>query len=273
MVFTESIAVLIAEKTRDRLASIHIDAIGLIRLGKTNEERLDRFDRIICLAESKGGNIMIPTFSYTFPKEEIFDVLETPSDVGLVTEFLRKRHPHKRTADPFFSYLVFGEKGFGHYEVRDYECFGEDSLIGDLFSQGGYICCVGNVFHNTPTEVHYIEKLIGVEYRFNKMFQGVIRGRDGRQHLQTTTFYCRKYVDELFPDMTRLDRDLREAKLFEFWRVPEVDFVVQAISVEALYDFVRRKIAEDPLYLCSTLKEYESNLRNRRGWLFKSEFV
>lgn len=268
-----SLVSLIAEKTKDRLASIHIDAIGLIRLGETNEERLDRFDDLICSAESMGANIMIPTFSYTFPKNEVFDVVETPSDVGLVTEFLRKCHPHKRTADPFFSYLVFGKKGLGHFEVRDYECFGDDSLIGSLFAQGGYICSVGNVFYNTPTEVHYIEKLIGVEYRFNKMFHGIIRDREGKEHQQRTTFYCRKYVNELFPDMTRLDRDLKEEGLFEFWKAREVDFEIQAISVQVLRDFVVHKTAENPLYLCSTLREYENNLKKRRGWSFKAEFI
>lgn len=107
----KSIANTIAAKTKDRLASIHIDAIGLIRLGHTNEERLENFDRILVSAEQMGGNIMIPTFSYTYPKKEVFSILETPSDVGLVTEFLRKRYPHKRTIDPFFFLSgIWGEK-------------------------------------------------------------------------------------------------------------------------------------------------------------------
>ena len=37
----EDMATLIAEKTNDCLASIHIDAAGLIRLGETNDDRLE----------------------------------------------------------------------------------------------------------------------------------------------------------------------------------------------------------------------------------------
>ena len=269
----KNVARIIADKTRDRLASIHIDAIGLIRLGRTNEERLNHFNEIITFAESIGANIMIPTFSYTFPKNEIFDILETPSDVGLVTEFIRKCHPYKRTIDPFFSYLVFGKYGLEHFEVRDYECFGDNSMIGNLFSQNGYICCIGNIFHNTPTEVHYIEKLLSVEYRSDKVFHGVIRDREGKCNPQKTIFYCRRYVNKLFPDMTRLDKDLKEAGLFDFWRAENVDFEIQAISVQQLYSIIKNKIAENPLYLCSTLSEYESNLKNKRGWFFKREFI
>lgn len=261
---------MLAAKTKDRLASIHIDAIGLIRLGQTNEERLNNFSQIISFAEQIGGNIMIPTFSYTYPKNEIFSVLETPSDVGAVTEFLRKSYPYKRTIDPFFSYLVFGGKWPEYFKVQDYECFGDKSLIADLFSQDGYICCVGNVFHNTPTEVHYIEKLLGVEYRFNKVFHGIIKDCEGKHHQQKTTFYCRKYL-ELEPDMTRLDNDLKNSGLFEYWRDDKVDFEIQAISFQQLYDFVKDKITRNHGYLCSTKSEYDENLKKRRGWLYRAD--
>ncbi len=266
----KSIANTIAAKTKDRLASIHIDAIGLIRLGHTNEERLENFDRILVSAEQMGGNIMIPTFSYTYPKKEVFSILETPSDVGLVTEFLRKRYPHKRTIDPFFSYLVFGEKRSGYLKVQDYECFGDKSLIADLFLQNGYICCVGNIFHNTPTEIHYIEKLLGVDYRFDKVFCGIIKDCEGKYHQQRTTFYCRKYVDEVQPDMTKLESDLKKNDLFEYWRADSTDFEIQAISFHQLYDFVKAKVATDPGYLCSTNDEYENNKKKRRGWMYRA---
>lgn len=266
-----SIAQLIVAKTKDRLASIHIDAIGLIRLGQTNEERLNNFSQIISSAEQMGGNIMIPTFSYTYPKNQVFSIMETPSDVGAVTEFLRKSYPYKRTIDPFFSYLLFGEKGSEHFKVQDYECFGDKSLIADLFSQNGYICCVGNVFHNTPTEVHYIEKLLNVDYRFNKLFNGIIRDCEGNQHQQTTTFYCRKYLDEVEPDMTRLENDLKKNDLFEYWRDDNVDFEIQAVSFQRLYDFVKDKITQNPGYLCSTKSQHEENLKKRRGWMFRAD--
>jgi aminoglycoside N3'-acetyltransferase len=262
-VFMKSIAHVIAAKTKDRFASIHIDAIGLIRLGQTNAKRLNHFDQIISSAEQMGGNIMIPTFSYTYAKNQVFDILETPSDVGLVTEFLRERYPYKRTIDPFFSYLVFGEKGSAHFKIGDYECFGEKSLIGDLFTQDGYICSVGDVFHNTPTEVHYIEKLLNVHYRFNKVFNGIIKDYEGKHHQQKTTFYCRKYLHEIFPDMTRLESDLKKSNLFEYWHVDHMDFEIQAISFHRLYDFVKDKLARDPGYLCSTPSEYEDNLKKR----------
>ena len=66
----------------------------------------------------------------------------------------------------------------------DYETFGDNSLIGELFNSNGYICCVGDVFHNTPTEVHFIERLLQVSYRSNKTMSGEIIDREGESHFQ-----------------------------------------------------------------------------------------
>ena len=55
----ENISNLIAKKTKDCLASIHIDFAGLIRLGDTNVKRLENFNQIILKAESKGANAVV----------------------------------------------------------------------------------------------------------------------------------------------------------------------------------------------------------------------
>ena len=87
----EEFSRLISKKSKDCLASIHIDMAGLIRLGETSEKMLENFNRLIIRAEAMGGNIMIPTFSYTYPKKVPFRLLEKPSEVGIVTEYLRKK--------------------------------------------------------------------------------------------------------------------------------------------------------------------------------------
>ena len=102
----EEFSRLISLKSKDCLASIHIDMAGLIRLGETSEEMLENFNQLIIRAESMGGNIMIPTFSYTYPKKVPFSLLETPSEVGIVTEYLRKKYFEKSNGQDVF-FLLF----------------------------------------------------------------------------------------------------------------------------------------------------------------------
>ena len=73
----EKMAELMSEKTKDCLASIHIDIAGLIRLGEMADDCLENFNQLILRVESLGGNIMIPTFSYTYPKNIPFNLLDT----------------------------------------------------------------------------------------------------------------------------------------------------------------------------------------------------
>jgi len=264
----DDLAKLLAEKTRHRMASIHIDAGGLIRLGSTNAQRLERFNMLCLAAESYGANLMIPTYSYTHARNKgvPFDVLHTPSIVGAVTEYLRQRNPHKRTIDGLFSYLLFSNQPDPrHFRPGDYESFGDDSLVGQLYRSDGYICCIGNVFHNSPTEVHFIERMLDVPYRHNKRFPGHVIDRDGRTHAQDLLFYCRRRELDLSSDMTRLERSLRERELFEYWRVPGLEFEIEAVPFHSIEQVIRDQIGADPHFLCSQQAQAIRNKRNRRA--------
>ena len=261
----ENMARLIAEKTKDCLASIHIDAAGLIRLGETHDERLENFNQLILRAESLGGKIMIPTFSYTYPKKMPFNLLETPSDVGIVTEYLRKKNPLKRTADGMFSYLLFNnDQNSSYFNVEDYEIFGDDSLIGELFNSNGYICCIGNVFHNTPTEVHFLERLLNVPYRFNKTMSGGFIDKQGKSIKQNLIFYCRDLDYNMFSDMTRLETSLRNNDCFDYWEKNNLDFVIEAVRFKKIFEIIKIEIEKDPMFLCSEYEDKRNNLQKRR---------
>lgn len=262
----EKMAGLIAKKTMSSLASIHIDVAGLIRLGQTSAECLENFNQLILKAELLGGNIMIPTFSYTYPQNKPFNLLDTPSEVGIATEYIRKKNPLKRTADGMFSYLLFNNDfNSPYFDVNDYEIFGNDSLIGELYNSNGYICCIGNVFHNSPTEVHFLEQLLNVPYRYNKKMSGEFIDKKGNSTNQNLLFYCRNLDYNLVSDMTRLEISLRKNNCFEFWHVNDLDFVIEAVRIKEIFDILSIEIEKNPMFLCSERKDKQENWQNRRA--------
>jgi len=262
----ERFARMLADRTRRSYASLHIDAAGLIRIGETNDERLRNFERILVRTEELGGRLMVPAFSYTFPKRQPYDIRETPSDVGAVTDFLRRRHTHRRTVDSMFSYLLFdGGHGDRHLRDGDYESFGDESLIADLYKTHGFICCVGGVFHNTPTEAHFLERKIGVSYRFDKRFTGTVINARGETYTQNLVFYCRKLELGLIADMTRLESEAREEGLIATWSVPDLEFEIEALNVADLEPFLRRRLELDPYFLCTTEEDFKENWRARNS--------
>ncbi len=76
----------------------------------SKENLLELLTEILQQMVVKNGTLIMPAFSYSFCKKELFDVQNTPSDVGVLTEFFRKQKNVKRTAHPIFSFSVWGEK-------------------------------------------------------------------------------------------------------------------------------------------------------------------
>ncbi len=76
----------------------------------SKENLLELLTEILQQMVGKNGTLIMPAFSYSFCKKELFDVQNTPSDVGVLTEFFRKQKNVKRTAHPIFSFSVWGEK-------------------------------------------------------------------------------------------------------------------------------------------------------------------
>ena len=152
--FIESFSLFVAEKTLNQPMAIHINPIGLYGLGRNNEERLLVFNELLLCIENRGGNILIPTYSYSYTSGEIYDFLHTPSKVDVVSEYLRINNCFKRTYDPMFSYLQFGcFFDARHYVVRDHNSFGQGSLLDELFEADGYIASLGDVLRYW-TEIH-----------------------------------------------------------------------------------------------------------------------
>ena len=240
----------IASKTKNNPLIIHINPIGLIRLGHNNEERFNKFNAILNDIQNSGGNIAIPTYSYSYAQNKLYDMRNTPSNLDVVSEYLRKKNALKRTIDPNFSYLLFGNNfSTRHFEISDSSSFGSDSLIDDVFLQDGYLGTIGAEPLKYLTEIHFIEKKLGVDYRFDKKFKGVTISNSGKKKHSTTTFFCRDLNLSYVPTFMQLNHDLIAEKLVEEWIIDDHNLKIKVIKFRVIYDFIREKIIDNPKYL------------------------
>lgn len=252
----ESLTDLLAGKTKNNPAAIHIDFIGLIRMGKDNAGRLEEFCNLLKETESKGGNICIPAYSLSYTKNEDYNILETPSsNIGIVSEYVRQNSSALRTVDALFSYITFGKNiSRDHFEVKNYESFGNDSLVGELFEKDGYICSIGGIFRNS-TEIHFIEKLLEVKYRSDKKFEGNIIDTDGKIHRQQITFFCKNFDFNLWYNFKKLEDSLKKDGLMEVFKVEGYPFYIEGIKFRTLYEYVEIEIRKDYKYFLNDLKD------------------
>jgi len=126
------------------------------------------------------GLLIVPTFTYSFTKGEIFNVEHTPSNMGIFPETLRKLKGSLRTLDPIFSVCLHGNIRKIFPTGRDListECFGKGSIWDFMLKVDAKICNFG--LDSASTFIHYVEKQLNVPYRYDKVFYGhsVLNGK------------------------------------------------------------------------------------------------
>ena len=119
------------------------------------------------------GTFLIPSFSYSFCKTQKFDTNKTKSEVGMLANFLISHYPQNRSSNPIFSVLSFGSKFKRFKNSSNLTCFGNNSCFERLIKNNGKICFLGASFDRI-TFIHYLEEKYQVNYRFNKIFNGIV---------------------------------------------------------------------------------------------------
>jgi aminoglycoside 3-N-acetyltransferase len=116
------------------------------------------------------GTIIMPSFSKIHAKDfiklkSIFDVLKTPTQMGLINEIFRRMPGTVRSYDPLKSFVAYGPKapyytGTHHLSVYSYD---EESPLFKLAENNGIVIGLGAPVHNL-TLVHTIENIMGDKF-------------------------------------------------------------------------------------------------------------
>jgi aminopeptidase-like protein/aminoglycoside N3'-acetyltransferase len=201
------------------------------------------------LRESVGaaGTILVPTYTFSFCRHEDFDVAATPtaggpwsSSAGFL-ELVRRTPGAVRSRDPIHSVAGLGPRAGELLRDVPPTCFGPGSVHDRLLRAGGKVCTIG-VGLREATFRHFAEEVVGVPYRFRKLFTGAIR-ENGKVRKTGWIYNVRILADNGFPDGTRLERRAREAGLSRVARVGQGEVTV--IGCRSLFDLTKTMLTED----------------------------
>lgn len=131
----------------------------------------------------KDGLLVMPghTWSYINSSNPQFDVLESPSCVGMLPEIFRKREGVYRSLHPTHSLLAYGhdaEEFTSGDEKFDTPC-APDSCYGKLEKRNGKVMFIGVNFMKC-TLIHCIEEVAGVPGRLTDTYEQLrVKKADG----------------------------------------------------------------------------------------------
>jgi len=210
-----------------------------------------------------GGTIAVPTFVQRFnPETEymkkkraegrtyennpelIFDVAETPSEVGAFAEHVRKLPGAARSLHPVHSVAAIGPDAEA-IAVTGKTAWGEGSPFAALHRLDADIVLWGVGFYYC-TYFHAIEERVGVPYReFVTLDRLGVRDASGVLRRCDRRFFV--YNGTGGSNFAKMDAVMAASGLVR--EVAVGDGVVRAVGVRALHEFIADKLAGDILFL------------------------
>jgi len=170
---------------------LHVGLKGLYENSKGYEhDALTILDEIRNLLEPRA--IYVPTFTYTFTKNKVFDVRNSLAEVGRFSEEIRRRPElgGKRNLDPVFS-VIDTESDTPKDNKLIANAFGDSSIWQSLDHERHYILNLNLPTSIVATQLHHLEYTNNVPYRYLKKIEGHIVDHNGEIHNINYDYFVR----------------------------------------------------------------------------------
>lgn len=193
------------------------------------------------------GSLIMPAFNFDFCKGEPWDVNETPSHMGIITELVRKDPRSRRIFHPIYSFSIIGKQAEFLTKDRYKSSYGRDSLFGKLRQLDGKIMVVGLAYNDSMTFFHHVEEIEGCDYRYLKDFTGMVTDEKGNTYEDTFQMLVRdidKGVHTMVDPMAEL---AEEQGLIKHRQIGEA--AVKLMNANDIYAFTVREMKRDPKLL------------------------
>lgn len=218
---------------------------GRLEGAKRGEEYAEAFFSELKELVGPGGNICVPTFTYSFCNNQPFNRLTTSSKMGIFAEYVRTLPEAVRSEDANFSVSVWGPGAVDLTENAPSHSFGNDSFWERLLKADGKILNLN--FDAASTFVHYVEKKLGVPYRYDKGFTG--HSLIGGEWEDRTYYHFVRHLNkpEWDTSLLRFDRLARERGIVSFAYLCRGSIL--ALTAKDTYRVIEEAVKSNPYYL------------------------
>ena len=142
-------------------------------------------------AVGKDGTILLPLYNFGFSSGAPFNIFQTPSHMGALTECGRLHPKSVRTGHPIYSFSVIGRHSDLFRSVDNFSGYGADSPFALLKDLNGKIAVIDLPDQQSMTFYHHIEEMNDVDYRYHKAFTGEYTGYNGETEMKTYGLFVR----------------------------------------------------------------------------------
>lgn len=224
---------------------IHSDIMfGTLRTGVRRKELLNAIhEQVACLGVK---NLIIPTFTYSFPNNEVYNITTSKTSMGAYNEFVRKQVGRFRTDDPLLSVSVPLSLKCEFDHVSNHS-LGESSALDILHHlENVKFLFLGAEMADCFTYVHYVEKMLDVPYRFDMGFEGEVIYPNGDSVHRKQYIHTQCYGVKLPPKYEYFENEMEEKGYLKKKRVG--DRFISCLSENDAYREIKGHIEKNIYY-------------------------
>ena len=203
---------------------------------------------IDALLESIGpeGTLVLPTFTLSFGElgKVVFDMTNSKSEVGIITEVFRKRPGVIRSTHLIHSVGAYGKRatealGDGIHP------FGKGSSFEFLLNVDAWNLFLGAGMQ-TCTALHMAEELGKVSYRFYKEYPGsFVIYPDGKKVPSNSKSFIKQ--PGLINDFEKIESIYRDEGILNYAKAGTAKLIASKMS--DIYRVTKKRLAQDPFFL------------------------
>lgn len=203
---------------------LHVDAFVTAFLkGNSVENKIETLINGITNYIGPTGTLVLPTFTYSSTKNEVYDPDQTQSQVGIVTEYFRKRKNVIRSSNPIFSVASVGKLSENFKNSSASDCFGDGTCFDLMFKNNFWIVTLGCSFDRV-TFIHYVDQFNNVSYRYFKNFKSVII-KDSKKIESNINYFVRDLNRKSSVNLNKLKLKLYEYRLLNKDQIGRANFL------------------------------------------------
>jgi aminoglycoside 3-N-acetyltransferase len=234
-------------KGDDILVHSNLGFFGKLDGNKESVDYCQAFAEAIFDVIGNEGTLIVPTFTYSFCWNKIFDLEKTAtSDCGIFSEYIRKKPNAIRTKDGIHSITAVGNNVEYYTHDPPEHSFGTNSFWERFLKKDGKICRF-NLNPDFNTFIHYVEKQLDVPYRFDKDFVGKMI-IDGENFVGKNIHFVRDLNDErTVPDLSKLESKMKKMDLIKISNLGKGQILCYSSS--DIFRVIENEMKEDPNFL------------------------
>ena len=199
-------------KKRDTVL-IHTSILSLGNL----EGGLKAFHNALLSLISNQGNIIVPSFTYSFRRKKIFDIIKSNccKSIGVYPEYFRNLKNVVRSADPLFSMCCMGPDAKILMRRETNHSFGKKSVFEKIIKKNALIIGLGITYTTGFPIFMALEKKGKVDYRKDKKFFGYSVDKKKRKFQDMAIHFARdeKKFPKLIINREKVGKILEKKKI------------------------------------------------------------